>query len=131
LGAGRTRLIRLVMTESILVSGLGASLGLALAYAALQLVHTLEIHGVPRLADATLNPWVVGFAAMVTIVTALLSGMAPALQAPATGIASMLRDGDKQTGSRREGRLRSVLVAGEVALSFLLLVGAGLLMRSF
>jgi len=64
-------------------------------------------------------------------VTGILSGLAPALQAPASGIAAALRDGDRQTSSRGQGRLRNILVTGEVALSFLLLVGGGLLIRSF
>jgi predicted permease len=67
----------------------------------------------------------------VAVITGLLSGVAPAFQAPASGIAAALREGDRQTGSRGQGRLRSILVTAEVALSFLLLVGAGLLIRSF
>ena len=65
------------------------------------------------------------------MLTGVLSGLAPALQAPASGIAASLREGERQTGSRGPGRLRAALVMGEVALSFLLLVGAGLLIRSF
>lgn len=131
LGAGRARLVRFVMMESLLLSGCGAGLGLALAYAALRVVQAAEIRGIPRLADAGLNPWVLGFAALIAGLTGLLSGLAPALQAPAGHIAAALRDGDRQTGSRGQGRLRAALVTGEVALSFLLLVGAGLLIRSF
>jgi putative ABC transport system permease protein len=74
---------------------------------------------------------VLGFAALIAALTGVLSGLLPALQAPASGIAAALRDGDRQTGSRGQGRLRAILVTGEVALSFLLLVGAGLLIRSF
>jgi putative ABC transport system permease protein len=131
LGAGRARLVRFVMMESILLSGFGAMLGLALAYAAVRAIQALEISGIPRLADAGLNPWVLAFAALIAVLTGVLSGLAPALQAPANGIAAALRDSDRQTGSRGQGRLRALLVTGEVALSFLLLVGAGLLIRSF
>ena len=131
LGAGRARLVRFVMMESLLLSGFGVVLGLALAYAALRVVRAATIGGIPRLADASLNPWVVGFAVLIAVVTGVLSGLAPAMQAPATGIVAALREGDRQTGSRRQGRLRAALVTGEVALSFLLLVGAGLLIRSF
>ncbi len=131
LGASRARLVRFVMMESILLSGFGAALGLALAYLALRAIQALQIEAIPRLADAGLNPWVLGFATLVAMLAGVLSGLAPALQAPASGIAAALRDGDRQTGSRRQGRLRATLVAGEVALSFLLLVGAGLLIRSF
>lgn len=131
LGAGRARLVRFVMMESILLSGFGTALGVALAYGALRAIQAAEIEGIPRLADANLNLWVLGFAALIGVLTGVLSGLAPALQAPASGIANALRDGDRQTGSREQGRLRATLVTAEVALSFLLLVGAGLLIRSF
>ena len=131
LGAGRGRLVRFVMMESILLSGFGVALGLALAYAALRAIQALDIADIPRLTDATLNPWVLGFAVLIAAFTGVLSGLLPALQAPASGIAAALRDGDRQTGSRAQGRLRATLVTGEVTLSFLLLVGAGLLIRSF
>jgi predicted permease len=132
LGAGRARLVRYVMMESVLLSGTGALCGLGLAFGALQVVRTLDLGGIRSLADASLNPWVLGFAAVTAVGTGLLSGLAPAWQVPADGIAGALRDGDRsQTGSRGQGRLRAALVTGEVALSFLLLVGAGLLMRSF
>ncbi|MEI9972174.1 MAG: ABC transporter permease [Ignavibacteriota bacterium] len=131
LGAGRARLVRFVMMESLLLSGFGATLGLTLAYPSIRALQTLEIRGIPRLSEAGINPWVLGFAASIAILTGLLSGLAPALQTPARGIAAALREGDRQTGSRGQGRLRAALVAGEVALSFILLVGAGLLIRSF
>jgi predicted permease len=131
LGASHGRLVRFVMLESLLLSGFGAALGVALAYAAVRAMQTLEIRGIPRLTEAGLNPWVLGFAVLIAAATGVLSGLAPALQAPATGIAAALREGDRQAGSRGQGRLRTVLVTGEVAISFLLLVGAGLLIRSF
>jgi predicted permease len=131
LGAGRVRLARFVMMEALLLSGFGVALGLALAYAALRVMQALEIPGIPRLADASLNLWVLGFATGTAALTGLLSGLAPALQAWASGVAAALRDSDRQKGSRGQGRLRVALVTGEVALSFLLLVGAGLLIRSF
>jgi hypothetical protein len=110
--------------ESLLLSGFGAALGLAIAYAGLRGIQAFEI-GVPRLAQAGLNPWVLGFAAVAGVLTGVLSGLAPALQAPVSGIAHALREGDgSQTGSRGQGRLRAVLVTGEVALSFVLLVGS-------
>jgi putative ABC transport system permease protein len=119
------------MMESLVLSGCGSILGIGLAYATLRALQSLEIRGLPSLADAELNLWVLGFAVAIALVTGILSGLAPALQTPASGIANALREGDRQTGSRGQWRLRSVLVTGEVALSFLLLVGAGLLVRSF
>jgi hypothetical protein len=130
-GAGRTRLVRFVMLESLLLSGTGAALGTIVALSVVRAVRTLEIRGIPRLTEAGLNPWVLGFAVVIAVLTGLLSGLAPAVQAPARGIAAALREGDRQTGNRGQGRLRAVLVTAEVALSFLVLVGAGLLIRSF
>jgi predicted permease len=131
LGAGRGRLVRFVMMESLLLSGFGAMLGLMTAYGILPVIRTLEIRDIPRLAEADLNPWVVGFAVLIAALTGLLSGLAPAMQAPGGAIATALREGDRQAGIRGQGRVRSTLVAVEVALSFVLLVGAGLLIRSF
>src|SRR5882672_10168970 len=131
LGASRARLARFVMMEALLLSGFGVALGLGLAYAALRVMQSLEIPGIPRLADASLNLWVVGFATITALLTGLLSGLAPALQGWVSGVAAALRDSDRQKGSRGQGRLRAALVTCEVALSFLLLVGAGLLIRSF
>jgi len=131
LGAGRGRLARFVMLESLLLSSFGAVFATAFAYGVLHVIRTLEIRGIPRLADVDLNPWVLAFAAVVALLTGVLSGLAPAFQAPGRGIAASLREGDRQTGSRGHGRLRAILVTAEVALSFLLLVGAGLLIRSF
>jgi putative ABC transport system permease protein len=131
LGAGRARLIRFVMMESLLLSIFGTLLGLALAYGTLRGLQAMEVQGIPRLADASLNPWVLGFSVLIAILTGVLSGLAPALQTPASGTANAMRDGDHQTGSREQGRLRALLVTAEVAISLLLLVGAGLLIRSF
>jgi putative ABC transport system permease protein len=131
LGAGRARLIRFVMLESLLLSISGTLLGLALAYSTLRGLQAMEIQGIPRLTDAGLNPWVLGVSVLIAILTGVLSGLAPALQSPASGTASAMRDGDHQTGSREQGRLRAMLVTAEVAISFLLLVGSGLLIRSF
>ena len=131
LGAGRARLIRFVMMESLLLSIFGALLGLALAYGVLRGLQAMELHGIPRLAEAGLNPWVLGFSVFSAILTGVLSGLAPALQTPSAGTANVIRDSEHQTGSRGQGRLRTLLVTAEVAISFTLLVGAGLLIRSF
>jgi predicted permease len=120
-----------VMMESLLLSIFGTLLGLALAFGSLRGLQSMEVHAIPRLADAGLNPYVLGFAVMIAIVTGVLSGLAPALQTAASGTANAMRDADHQTGSREQGRLRALLVTAEVAISFLLLVGAGLLIRSF
>ncbi len=132
LGAARTRLIRLVMLESLILSTLGAVFGLASAAACVRVLRTIEIRGIPRLDEVSLNPWVLFFTVSVTLVTGLLCGLAPAFQTPVQGIATALRESERQAGaSRRQSRLRSMLVTAEVALAFLLLVSAGLVLRSF
>lgn len=131
LGAGRARLARFVVLESLVLSTAGAAFGIGLAYFSLRLLQTLEIRGFPRLEEASLNPWVLGFAVGVAVLSGVLAGMAPAFHSPKSSVTGALRDGDHQTGSRGAGRLRAALVTGEVALSFFLLVGAGLLIRSF
>ena len=133
LGAGRARLMRFVMMESVLLSAFGASLGLVLAYGT---VHALQ-YGPWR--SKAFRAWPTPASirgcsvlqVLIAAVTGVLSGLAPAMQTPASGTATAMRDGDHQTGSREQGRLRSALVTAEVAISFLLLVGAGLLIRSF
>ncbi|HVX67026.1 MAG TPA: ABC transporter permease, partial [Bryobacteraceae bacterium] len=120
LGAGRARLVRFVVMESLVLSSLGAAAGVALASCAVRLLQGLELGGIPRLQDAGLNPWVLGYAVVLALAAGGLSGLAPAFQVPASGIAATLRDGDRQTGSRAQGRLRATLVTAEVALSFLL-----------
>jgi putative ABC transport system permease protein len=131
LGASRARLIRFVMMESLLISFCGTVSGLLGAFLALPAIQHLDLKVIPRLAEAQLNLWVLSFAAISAVATGVLAGLAPALQAPTTRIASTLREGDRQTVSRGQNRLRAILITGEVALSFLLLTGAGLLTRSF
>jgi predicted permease len=132
LGAARARLARFVMLESLLLSGFGAVLGLVLAAVCVRGIRALEISGIPRLDEVTLNPWVLCFTFGVTLFTGLLCGLAPVLQTPLQGVAAALREGDRQAGaSRRQARVRSMLVGAEVALAFLLLVSTGLVLRSF
>jgi putative ABC transport system permease protein len=131
LGASRGRLIRFVMMESLLISSCGAVSGLLCAFFALPAIQQLDLKVIPRLAEAQLNLWVLSFAVLSAVATGVLAGLAPALHAPTTQIASTLREGERQTVSRGQNRLRAILVTGEVALSFLLLTGAGLLTRSF
>ena len=77
LGASRARLIRFVMMESLLLNGFGAAAGLFVAYVGIGVIQSLEIRGIPRLADAGLNPWVLAFAVFIALVTGILSGLAP------------------------------------------------------
>ncbi len=132
LGASRGRVAGQLLTESLLLGLIGAALGLLLALAALHTVRAVDPGGIPRLAEVGINPWVLGFTLLVGVFAAVIAGLLPALQAPRSDIIAALGAGDRGVaGGRAQKRLRSGLVAAEVALSLMLLVGAGLLIRSF
>ena len=133
LGASRWRIVRLVLVESLMIGGAGAAVGLAIANVGLSVIRASEIPGIPRITEAGLNGPVLGFALLITMMAALVAGLMPAFESASAGdIAGALREGDRaQTAGRNQNRTRAVLVAAEVALSMVLLIGAGLLMRSF
>jgi predicted permease len=121
-----------MFTESLLVSGTGALLGLAMAFGTVKLLQAWNPVGIPRVTELGINGWVLGFTALATVATALISGIFPALLGSRHDLAGTLREGDKSVGpSRFMGRLRGGLVALEVAASLAILIGAGLLLRSF
>jgi putative ABC transport system permease protein len=131
-GAGRGRLLRQALTESLLLAVLGGGLGVLLAVWGLDLIRALDPGDIPRLGDASLNRWVLLFTMGVAVLTGILTGMVPALQSSGTDAAETLKAGSRSvSGGRKQRRLRSGLVAAEMALSLALLIGAGLLMRSF
>jgi putative ABC transport system permease protein len=131
LGASRGRIIKQVLTESILISAFGAAAGLGIAYGIVTVLAGIE-SGIPRMADVGINGGVLAFTTAVAVATGLLTGVLPAVQANPPDLANSLRDGGRQVGAGRgTGRLRSVLIAAEVAASLALLIGAGLLLRSF
>jgi predicted permease len=132
LGASRSRIVRRMIAESGLLAAIGAGLGLLLAMWATHLLKVYGANAVPRVDEVGVNVWVLGFTLAVTVATAMLSGLLPTLQAPFANLVSALREGDRgAAGSRGQNRIRDVLVGTEVALSLMLLVGAGLLVRSF
>jgi putative ABC transport system permease protein len=132
LGASRVRLARQTLTESLLVSGAGGVLGLAMAFGTVKLLQAWNPVGIPRVTELGINGWVLGFTALATVATALLSGIFPALLGGRDDLAGTLREGERNVGGGRfMGRLRGGLVALEVAASLALLIGAGLLLRSF
>lgn len=132
-GASRSRLVRQLLTESVLLAVLGVSGGLLLASWGTEALVALRPSDIPRLDDAGLNGTVLAFSAGLGVLTALLFGLLPALQTSARiDLAGALREGGSAVLSHRRGnRLRATLVIGELALSLMLLVAAGLLMRSF
>src|SRR5262245_1844342 len=131
LGAGRGAMVRLVLAESLILSLAGSLLGVALAAVALRLVRVLAATSLPRLSSVSIDGQVLAFGAVACVAVALLFGILPALSAARTGLAPSLTEGAYASESPRQARLRGMLVASEVALSVVLLVGAGLLARSF
>lgn len=132
LGAGRLRIIRQLLTESLLLAFLGCAFGLLFAELGLRGLLVLSPEKLPRLQLVHIDARVLLFAALVTVFTALLFGLAPALAIVKASASQSLKDGDRGTtvGGTR-GRLRSWLVTAEIALALVLLAGAGLLMRTF
>jgi predicted permease len=136
LGARWQRLVRQLLTETALLGLMGGAAGLIVAALALRAVRVINPGNIPRLEAISLDGSVLAFTFAVSIVTGILFGLAPALRAARVDINATLKAGGRNTqgdgglGSSRR-RLRGLLVAGEVAISMMLLVGAGLLIRSF
>jgi putative ABC transport system permease protein len=133
LGAGRARLVRLLMLEGLVLAMAGAALGTVTAWGGLKLVvAAMPQNLIPSQSVIELNAFVLAFALGVAVLTPLVFGLAPALQSSRPDLNDSLRDSGKGVGSGFQGRwLRDVVVVVEVALSLTLLIGAGLLMRSF
>jgi putative ABC transport system permease protein len=131
LGAGRSRLLRQLLTESVLLATLGGAAGTLLAGLSLDALLGLQPEGVPRLADVRIDRAVVGFALLLSLATGLLFGAFPALHAMRRATAQSLREGARGLLGHRGGGMRNGLVVGQMALAMMLLAGAGLLIRSF
>jgi predicted permease len=131
LGAGRTRIFGQVLTESLVLAGIGGVLGIALAFVGTDLLVALAPEGTPRIDEVAVNGRVLAFTGGVTVLSGLLFGLVPALRVARTDLHVDLRDGGRSGMSGSGGRLRSGLVVAQVALAMVLLVGAGLLVRSF
>ncbi|MFL6207319.1 MAG: ABC transporter permease [Pyrinomonadaceae bacterium] len=132
LGASRWRIIRQLLTESVLLAFAGGTVGLLLALWGVDLLVALAPVGTPRVEEIGLDLRVVGFTCAVAFVTGVLFGLAPALQASKTDLNTALKEGGRASsdGPRRQ-RLRGLLVAAEFALALMLLVSAGLLVKSY
>lgn len=132
LGAKRGRLIRQFLTESVLLSTLGGIVGLVIAYVGLILLKTFIPENISQAREIWIDYKVLGFTLLVSVATGLIFGLAPAMQAVRFNQAETLKEGgrDAATGSHGK-RLRSLLVMAEVAISLVLLIGAGLLINSF
>ena len=132
LGAGRGRLMRQMLTESVVLSLLGAIVGVVLARVGVSVLATMAAQSFPRLADTRIDLLALTFTVVVALATGILFGLFPAFQSARGATQDVLKEGSQaSTTGRGRLRLRRVLVAAEVALSLLLLVGAGLLIKSF
>jgi ABC-type antimicrobial peptide transport system permease subunit len=131
-GASRRRIIRQLFTESLVLALVGGACGLLLAVLASRALVVLAPADVPRLAEAGIDAWVLAFALVVSVTASLLFGLAPALQASQIDVNESLKQGaGRAVIGGTTGRMRSGLVVAELALSVVLLAGAGLLMKSF
>ncbi len=131
LGAGRGRLVRQLLVEGAMLAVAAGLAGLGLAAGLLRLLLRLAPADLPRTEAIHLDPVVLGFAGAITLASTLLFGLVPAFRLSATSPQATLRAGGDRSGGTGHARLRSVLLVGEVALSLVLLIGAGLLVRSF
>jgi len=131
LGAGRQRITRQLLTESVLQALLGGLLGLSLAKEGLALLKAVLPSDTPRLAEARIDWHVLVFASALAILTGILFGLAPALHSARTALAEALKSGGRGTGLSVSLRLRSSLAVAQIACAVLLVIAAGLLIRSF
>jgi predicted permease len=133
IGAGRLRLVRQLLAESMLIAAIGGSVGLMLAYWGVDLLRTglhFNDYGSAMAAETVLDARVLAFTAGVSVLAALLFGLAPALQASASNLQATLKQGGRTgAGELGTGKMRGVLVAGEIATALMLLSGAGLMIE--
>lgn len=130
LGASPRRIIAQLLTESLLLAVLGAVVGVLLAVWLVDLIGRLPLEGIPRIAEVQVSAGTLLFTAAVALVTGVLFGLAPAFRAHQMGLNAGLREGVRSTASA-SGRLNNLLVGAQVALSIMLLIGSGLLLKSF
>ena len=132
LGAGRGRILRQFMAEGVVLSVLGGILGLALAYWGLQSLLAANPDSIPRAAEISLDPTVLAFTFLVAVGTGLVFGLAPLLHMNDKAVSAAIKEGGARTTTNvGRNRVRRTLVVGEIALAVMLVIGAGLLIRSF
>ncbi|HEX8091184.1 MAG TPA: ABC transporter permease, partial [Blastocatellia bacterium] len=132
LGASRGRIVRQMLTESMALSVAGGAAGVLLSLCGINLLLALSPKNIARLAEVNVDAYVLGFTLLVSLLTGALFGLAPALQASRLNLNDSLKEGTHgSAGGVRRNRARSLLIISEVALSLMLLLGAGLMARSF
>src|SRR4051794_11980316 len=131
LGASRGRMVRQLLTESLLLSIIGGAAGIATAVGTLDFILRFVPSSVPRLNEVRIDWVVLAFALLISILTGLVFGLAPALHSAKVALSSAIREGGRGSGySTKTGRLRDVLIVSELAFAVILMVGAGLLLRT-
>jgi putative ABC transport system permease protein len=131
LGAGSGRIVRQLLTESLLLALVGGGLGLLLAYLILTVFLSTAPASIPRLADISIDPQVLAFTVLISIVTGVVFGIVPAIHGSKTSLSEALKESARATLGPTRHRLRSGLVIAETALALVLLIGAGLLSATF
>jgi putative ABC transport system permease protein len=131
LGAGRWRVIRQLLTESLLLSLGSALLGWLLAWWGMKALMRFVPEDMPRLSEIALDQWALGFTFTVSLLTGVVCGIAPALQASKVNLIELMKDGARGSSSYGMARLRGALIVAEMAVALMLLVGAGLLAQTF
>ena len=131
LGASRGRMVRQMLTESMLLSLIGGAAGIATAVGTLRFILRFVPSNVPRLNEVRIDWVVLAFALLISILTGLVFGLAPALHSAKVVLSSAIREGGRGSGySTKTGRMRDVLIVSELAFAVILMVGAGLLLRT-
>jgi putative ABC transport system permease protein len=132
LGAGRLRLIRQLLTESLLLALIGGALGLLFAFAGIKLLLSLNPPNIPRLGEINVDGRVLGFTLLVSILTGIVFGLVPALQASRPDLNETLKEGSRgSTGGRGRQQVRGLIVISEIVVTTVLLIIAGLMIKSF
>src|SRR5262245_12423522 len=130
-GASRGRILRQLITENFALSILGSLVGLLLAAGSIGLLKRIGAHAIPRLQEIAIDGWVLCFCFSLALLTSLLAGLAPALQVTKADVSESLKEGARSTVSRGHNRIRRLLVLSEIALSLVLMISAGLIIKSF